>query len=213
MVKKFELRSKLLDGLLAPLVLVLLTILLALIIRPVEIVFSRPGLLVYSVVLLAAGVVSLERCVVLRYPDITRAWWGMLGGLLIWTVIETGNLISANSIVSEVGVLSLMIVILCVGVLWKKVLPLGVKFFTATLIGAWATRLALVGFRFLVQVNTDPGAGNAFTILGLSIAGLSVLIVAWTFFQSKTRMQRLWVTLALWLCAMLMIYIFRGAIV
>ncbi len=213
MVKKFELRSKLLDGLLAPLVLVLLSILLALIIRPVEIVFSRPGLLVYSVVLLAAAVVALERCVVLRYPDTTRAWWGMLSGLLTWTVIETGNMISANSIVSEVGVLSMMLVILIVGVLWKKVLPLGVKFFAVTLIGAWATYLGLVGFRFLVQVNSDPGASNAFTILGLSVAGISVLVLAWTFFQSKNRMQRLWVTLVLWLCAMLMIYIFRGAIV
>jgi hypothetical protein len=213
MVKKFDLRSKLLDGLLAPLVLVLLSILLALIIQPVQILFGRPGLLVYTVVLIAAAVISLERCVVLRYPDTTRAWWGMLSGLLTWTVIETGNMISTNSIVSEVGVLSMMLVILIAGVLWKKVLPLGVKFFAVTLIGAWATHLGLVGFRFLVQVNSDLGASNAFTILGLSVAGLSVLILAWTFFQSKNRMQRLWVTLALWLCAMMIIYIFRGAIV
>ncbi len=213
MEKKFELRSKLLDGLLAPLVMVLLSILLALIVQPVQIVFSRPGLLVYTVILLAAAVVSLERCVVLRYPDTTRAWWGMVGGLLTWTVIENANLISANSVVSETGVLSMMLVGLVVGVLWKKVLPLGVKFYAVTLIGAWASYLALIGFRFLVNVNSDPGASNAFTILGLSIAGVSVLIIAWTFFQSKNRMQRLWVTLALWLCAMLMIYIFRGSII
>ncbi len=81
------------------------------------------------------------------------------------------------------------------------------------MIGAWATYLGLAGLRFLVQTNSDPGAANAFTILGLSVAGLSVLVLAWTFFQSKNRMQRLWVTLVLWLCAMLMIYVFRGAIV
>src|SRR5512135_3426146 len=190
MEKKFELRSKLLDGLLAPLVMVLLSVLLALIIRPVEIIFSRPGLLVYAVILLAAAVVSLERCVVLRYPDTTRAWWGMLGGLLTWTVIEISNMISANSIVSETGVLSMMLVGLVVGVLWKKVLPLGVKFFAVTLIGAWASHLGLIGFRFLVQLSSDPGAYNAIPIFGLCIAGLSVLILAWTFFQSKNRMQR-----------------------
>ncbi len=128
MEKKFELRSKLLDGVLAPLVLVLLNVLLAMIVQPVEIVFSRPGLLVYAVVILAAAVVSLERSVVLRYVDTARAWWGMLGGLLTWTVIEIANLISSNSIVSETGVLSMMLVILVVGVLWRKVLPLGVNF-------------------------------------------------------------------------------------
>ncbi len=213
MEKKFELRSKLLDGVLAPLVLVLLTVLLSLIVRPVEIVFSRPGLLVYAVVIMAAAIVSLERCVVLRYVDTARAWWGMLGGLLTWTVIAIANQISTNSIVSETGVLSMMLVILVVSVLWKKVLPLGVKFFAATLIGAWAIYLGLAGFRFLVQTNSDPGAANAFTIFGLSVAGVSILVLAWTFFQSKNRMQRLWVTLILWLCAMLMIYVFRGAIV
>ncbi len=213
MEKKFELRSKLLDGVLAPLVLVLLSILLALIVRPVVIVFSRPGLLVYAVIILAAAVVSLERSVVLRYVDTARAWWGMLGGLLTWTVIDIANMISTNSIASETGVLSMMLVILVVGVLWKRVLPLGVKFFAVTLIGAWATRLGLVGLHFLVQTNSDPGAANVFTILGLSVAGLSVLVLAWLFFQSKNRMQRLWVTLILWLCAMLMIYVFRGAIV
>ncbi len=212
MEKKFELRSKLLDGVLAPLVLVLLTVLLALIVRPVEIVFSRPGLLVYAVVIMAAAVVSLERSVVLRYVDTARAWWGMLGGLLTWTVIEIANLISTNSIVSETGVLSMMLVILVVGVLWRRVLPLGVKFYAVSLLGAWATYLGLAGFRFLVQANPDPGAANAFTILGLSVGGLSVLVLAWTFFQSKNRMQRLWVTLILWLCAMLMIYVFRGSI-
>ena len=213
MEKKFELRSKLLDGLLAPLVLVLLSILLALIIQPVEIVFSRPGLLVYSVILLAAAVVSLERCSVLRYPDTTRAWWGMLGGILTWTVIETSNMISSNSLVTETGVLSMMLVGLVTGVLWKRVLPLGVKFYAVTLLGAWASHLGLIGFQFIVKMNADPGANNANPILAISIAGIIVIILAWTFFQSKNHLQRLWVSLALWLCAMLIIFIFRGAIV
>ncbi len=213
MEKKFDLRSKLLDGLLAPLVLVLLSILLALIVRPVEIIFSRPGLLVYSVILIAAAVVSLERCSVLRYPDTTRAWWGMLGGILTWTVIETSNMISANDLVSETGVLSMMLVGLVTGVLWKRVLPLGVKFYAVTLLGAWASHLGLIGIQFLVKMSTDPGANNTFPILGISIAGVGVIILAWTFFQSKNRLQRLWVSLALWLCAMLIIFIFRGGIV
>jgi len=213
MEKNFEIRSKLLDGLLAPLVLILITILVALLIRPVEILFQRPGLLVYTVVLLAAAVVSLERSVVLRFPDAVRALWGIVGGLLTWTVIELSTMIGEQGIISQTGVILLMLVGLIVGVLWKKVLPLGVKFYTVTFLGGWIGHLSLNGIRFVLDMNKDSAAANTIQMIGFSVIGVCVIIMGWIFLQSKSRIQRLWGTVALWLCAVLLLYIFRGGLV
>lgn len=213
MEKNFEIRSKLLDGLLAPLVLILITILVALLIRPVEILFQRPGLMVYTVVLLAAAVVSLERSVVLRFPDAARALWGIVGGLLTWTVIELSTMIGEQGIISQTGVILLMLVGLIVGVLWKKVLPLGVKFYTVTFLGGWIGHLSLNGIRFVLDMNEDSAAANTIQMIGFSVIGVCVIIMGWIFLQSKSRIQRLWGTVALWLCAVLLLYIFRGGLV
>jgi hypothetical protein len=213
MEKNFEIRSKLLDGLLAPVFLILITILVVLLIRPVEILFQRPGLLVYTVILLAGAVVSLERSVVLRFPDAARALWGTVGGLLTWAVIELSNLIGNQGAINQTAILLLMLVGLIVGVLWKKVLPLGVKFYTVTFLGGWIGHLGVQGIQFVLKLSSDPSANGTYQMIGFSLIGLCVIIMGWIFLQSKSRIQRLWGTVALWLCAILLIYIFRGGLV
>ena len=213
MEKDFEIKSKLMDGLVAPLFLILITILVALLIKPVEILFQRPGLLVYTVVLLAAAIVSLERSVVLRFPDASRALWGAVGGLLTWNVIELSNLIGTQGLITETGVLLLMLVGLIIGVLWKKILPLGVKFYTVTFLAGWVGHLGTQGIKFLLTINKSPDANNTFQVIGFSVIGLCVMIMVWIFLQAKSRIQRLWGTVALWMCAVLLMYIFRGGFV
>jgi hypothetical protein len=210
MEMSFDMRSKLLDGLLTPLTMVLFSVLIALLIRPVEILFQRPGLLVYTVILLAFAILALERCVVPRYPDYIRAWAGMVSGMLTWYVIEMSNFIGVKGVTSETGMISMMLVGLVVGVLWRKVMPLGVKFFSVALLGGWVSHLGLYYIGLLASLNSDQSVVNAYPIIGACVGGVGVLILAWLFFQAKSRLARLWGALGLWICLMLLIYIFNG---
>jgi hypothetical protein len=213
MESKFQLKSKLVDGLLTPFILVLLSVLLALLIRPIEIIFQRPGLLIYTVILLALGILSLERCLVPRYPEEIRAWWGMVGGLLTWAVIEMSNFIGAHGLTNDTGMVSLMLVGLVVGVLWRSILPLGVKFFAIALLGGWVGHLGLYYVGILVNMNPVQGGLGVFPMISIVILGLALIILLWIFIQSKTRLSRLWGALFFWICVMLLVYIFRGGII
>ena len=68
MEQKFDLRSKLIDGLLASGVLVLLSVLVILLVNPILVIFDRPGMLVYTVVLVAITAICLERSMSNRDP-------------------------------------------------------------------------------------------------------------------------------------------------
>lgn len=213
MDSKFELRSKLIDGLLTPLVLVLLSVLLALLIRPIDIIFQRPGLLIYTIILLAFAILSLERCVVARYPEPVRAIWGIVGGVFTWGVIEMSNFIGVRGLTSETGMVSMVLVGLIVGVLWRKVLPSGVKFFAVALLGGWVGHMGLYYTNLVVSMNSVESSYSAYPIIGLVVLGLSLIILLWIFVQSKSRLSRLWGAMFFWMCIMLLIYIFRGNII
>jgi len=213
MDSKVDLRSKLVDGVLTPLVLVLISVLLALLIRPIEIIFQRPGLFIYTTVLLAFAIMALERCVVPRYSEVGRACWGIVGGVLTWGVIEMSNFIGVQGLTSETGMVSMALVGLIVGVLWRKVLPLGVKFFAVALLGGWIGHMGLYYTDLILNMNPASSTIGVYPIMGIVIAGIGVIILLWNFFQSKTRITRLWGGMFLWMCLMLLIYIFRGMIV
>ena len=213
MESKFDLRSKLVDGLLIPLLLVLLSVLLALLIRPIDIIYQRPGLLIYTIILLAVAILALERCVVPRYSDLLRACWGIIGGVFTWGVIEMSNFIGVRGLTSETGMISMVLVGLIVGVLWRKILPLGVKFFSVALLGGWVAHLGLYYFNLAINMNSAQSSSGTFPILGLVLIGLSLVILLRNFIQSKSRLSRLWAGMILWMCIMLLIYIFRSNII
>jgi hypothetical protein len=212
MESKFELRSKLLDGLLTPLVLVLLSVLLALLIRPVDIIFQRPGLLIYTIVMLAFAILSLERCVVPRYNDAIRACWGIVGGVFTWGVIEMSDFIGVRGLTSETGMISMVLVGLIIGVLWRKVLPQGVKFFSVALLCGWVGHMGLYYIDLIINMNSVE-SNSVYSIIGIALLGLAAFILLWNFIQSKSRISRLWGAMIVWMCIMLLIYIFRGNIV
>jgi hypothetical protein len=212
MEMSLDIRNKLLDGLLTPLTMVLISLLIALLIRPVEILFQRPGLLIYTVVLLAFAIVALERCVVPRYPDYIRAWAGMVSGMVTWYVIEMSNFIGGKGVASETGMISMMLVGLVVGVLWRKVMPMGVKFFSVALLGGWVSHLGLYYIGLLIGLNANQSVISAYPILGVGLGGISLIILVWLFSQAQSRLARLWGALGLWICLMLLIYLFNGTI-
>ncbi len=72
-----EWRSKLFDGVLATVVLCLTWLIVTITIRPVEVAFGAPGLLVYALGLVAAALYGLQQALSRAHSEPTRAWFGM----------------------------------------------------------------------------------------------------------------------------------------
>ena len=94
---KEDLKSKINDGLISALILVVLLTMCVLLMRPVQILTGRPGLLVYTLSLMALSAYCLEHSLQPARPDISHAWFGMAGGLLGWISISLSNEIGRAS--------------------------------------------------------------------------------------------------------------------
>jgi hypothetical protein len=209
MEKPIELRSKLVDGVLAGSVLVLLELLLILLIKPVQLVFSKPGLLVYTVVLLAVSAACLERSLNTSLIELVRAWWGVLGGLAGWVVIELSNYLGSQELTSETGVLNLMLVLLVVSVLWRRIAPLGLRYYFVMVLLGWVGHSGLVSLAFLTK-SIEPRLVFLIPAVGYAAAGIMALSLVYIFLRSRGQLERLNAALTLWYTTMIMIYVFRG---
>lgn len=205
-----EWQSKLVDGYLVALALILFSLLLGLLIRPIQIQFGKPGLLVYAVFSLAAAIVALERSVNQKVNETYRAMWGLGGGILTWAVIELSNMVGAQAAISETGVLLFMLVATSTGVLWKRVLPEGLKFFLVMFLASWGSYQVINGLIILQSAYTE--VKTVILVLGYVCAGLLVLFTAWIMLGSRTRTDRMWCAMAIWICSILLLYIFRGGL-
>jgi hypothetical protein len=202
-----NLRGKLVDGVLAAGVLLLTELLAIMLIKPINILFSRPGMLVYTVVLLAVSMICLERCLSPRYEDWLRAWWGVLGGMMCWVVIELSHWMGGLTLTTETGIVIFLMALLFVGITWKRVAPESLRYFYVLTLAGWVGHIVLVAARFL---STQVQMGWVLTGLGV-VAGISALgSLVYIFGFSKDQKQRLNAAIVIWFAAMVMIYVFRG---
>jgi hypothetical protein len=208
---KQDFRSKVIDGFVPAGLLFLFSVTLGLMVAPIHNVFSRPGLLIYTLSLLAVSIVCLERSIVTRYLETWRAWYGTVGGLLAWSVIELINSLGAKALTSETGILTFIVVTLVATVLWKRVFPLGVQFFVFILLVSWAGHVVLV--EQVALQNIFPFMATSYVITGWVGVGGIVVSLGWLFSESETRIQRLWAANWIWFWSMIVIYVFRGGIV
>lgn len=193
------LKSKLQDGYLVALAMFLLNSLLMMIESPVQQLLGRPGLLVYTLLLMALSVFVLERTLSVSTSVISSLRSGMLGGLLGWTAVYLSGRVG-NMNISDESSLLLMIFVSLIGVtLWLKILPVGGKAFLTVFQLSWADNLLMGALDALVLKS--PG----FIVVqqGLLIVSLAGLVAfgVWTALRSITRDQRLWAGLWMWLFA------------
>jgi hypothetical protein len=208
MVNRSDLRSKLTDGILAGGVLVMLELVMILLIQPIQLLFLSPGILVYTVVLIALAVICLERCLALRDPDMVRAWWGILGGMVTWAVIELSNWLGNQIVTNETGILIFLFVILIISVLWRRIAPLGLRyFFLLTMLG-WLGHAALETVIFLT--GRLPQIGSILMGIGYASIAAIVLAIVYIMLRSQTRLERINAAIVIWSAAMIAIYVFRG---
>lgn len=211
MLKITDVRSKLVDGLLAGGVLILLELVLVLLIQPVQVIFHRPGMLVFTVSLLAISGFCLEQSLSDRYSDWTRAWWGVIGGIFAWVTIELSVWLGKHVLTGETGILMLMLAILIVSVLWRRIALLGMRYFFILVLMGWISYVVLNGIAFLAKI--EPFFGVVLTVCGYVSIAVLVAAVLYNFFRTQNRLERLNSAIIVWLAATIMINVFRGGII
>jgi len=194
-----DLRSKLLDGLLPAVALYLLAVLVLLPVDLIEWRFGRSGLLLYILGLMGIAMFSLQRALVSRYSETARAWYGMAGGLLAWSVIEIGALLDNRPVSGAATMVVMMMAALVTLLLWRPHLPLGARFFLVASLAYGTAHLALIFIRSFS--GWSPALLVFYRIVGFISTAGTMGILAWIFLFSEWRTQRMWAALAVTLLA------------
>lgn len=188
--------SKLRDGLLPALVMLLLIIVPSFLMLPIQNRLGRPGLLVYMLFLLMLGIILLERSLHDNRPIIRRTWYGLAGGMLTWMATEATDRLSGAGLVSLNAVPFFLIIGLVVTILWRRVLPLPAQWFVLVFFLNWVSRFIVSGEQF--AMGFFPEARWVYILsIGLGIAGAlaSLFSIVW---RSRERLQRMRAAIALW---------------
>ena len=202
--------SKLTDGLLAAVILYLLWLFVVLAIRPIEQRFGQPGLLVYTLGLLAVAMYALQQAIFQRHSETTRAWYGIASGSLAWSVMEVSTFLGAPILANAGGVILMIMVSLIFTLLWRSALPLGMKFFGVTLLMNWAEYILMQVQSWLSSLS--PIFALSYRITGyLALFGI-VLAIGYIFSYSRRRLQRVCAALLVWFFASLALYVFWGSL-
>jgi len=187
---KKDLHDKLTNGILTPLLQILLAFFLSLLMPVFEILSGRPGLLIYAVVLIAGSTVLLDQSLNEKFTETIKGRCGITGGMVGWMVIETSIKIDLAKVSSETGIIVYMLVFLIVFIFWRRVFPLGAKFFFTVFMACWSGHIFLEVIRFLSIGN--PYAILILQIIAFTAVGIAITSLLWILFRSTTPVQRLW---------------------
>jgi len=199
-------KSKLYDGILPALVMILLTLLFNLLFIPVKIVFGTPGLLIYTLIILAGGVYTLGKCVQLRFDEITRAWYGVISGLLLWFAVNTSGRLGEITVSMEVEAMILLLAVLVVTTLWKTVFPLGLRFLAFVFLVDWTLRFWLGIHAFLAE-SFEFFQWSYYLTGFISLSGL-IFFLMWMFLKAESRVHHLWAAVGIWFCTLMVMIVF-----
>lgn len=201
--------SKLTDGLLPVLIMILLWQTISLAMYAITATFNTPGLLVFVLGLLAISMFSLQQSIVQRHSETIRAWYGMVGGFLAWSVAEGCAQLGVPILPNIAGVLMFIMVALIVRLLWRSVFPLGVRFFSLTLLLNWSAYIFLNVQEWLA--SRSPIFALSLRVTGIIALLTALLTVFWILFQTNRRFQRVSGALAVWFLLTVVFYTFRTA--
>ncbi len=202
-----DLSGKLADGFATALVLLLITLTLILMVNPIEQAFRNTGLFIYAIGLLAGVILCLERSVFGQNGEVTSARFGLAGGILAWMMVTISSSLGDIPVGSITGMMILFLMGMVVFMLWKN-LPLGVRFFLATLLLGAVGHLLLNNANGLIvwipNSNLTILSGYTYTL------GALIAMVRLFLFQGGS-IDRTWAALALWFFITLALSAFQGA--
>jgi hypothetical protein len=189
MIWRQDLRSKFIDGLGTALALYIVVEAIIMLVPPVRAILGRPGLLIYTLTLMAISVYCVEHSLQPRMYEPFRAWYGMFGGLIAWTSISLSNDLGIPSITSVTGILVMILFTLTVTRLWRRFLPLGGRFYSIALMLAWVAELIINARPRLLRIY--PIIDRIYPYIGFAAVLGGILTVWWIFTQSDKRLDRL----------------------
>lgn len=202
---KWDWVSKLRDGLLPAIVLVLLVAVPSLLILPIQNQFDRPGLLVYMLLLVAVGVMLLAAALHEEHSLMRRAWYGLAGGVVIWMATEVSDRLSGTGLTSLNAVPYFLIIGLIIAILWRRVLPLPVRWFALVFFLNWVTRFLVAGEQFLVDYFQLPKLAYL-TTAGVGLLGVLASLY-FIFWRSREGLQRMRLAVWLWVSMLVVLEI------
>ncbi|MCA1954152.1 MAG: hypothetical protein LDL12_03285 [Anaerolinea sp.] len=203
-------KSVVMDGLLVTAVLILLSLLLNLLIRPIAGQFGNSGLLIYALVALAVATYCLDRSLTLP-RDVTRVWHGVIGGLVGWFACSLSDYLGEKALTGQTALLWLIFTGMVVTVLWRRVLPLGGRFFGMVFLMSWAARFFLDAQEMLA--NWHPIFVRTYLFSGyLALFGVLVSAV-WLFLRARQRLARMWTAIWLWFFLLIVVSVFMGQLI
>ncbi len=195
LILREDLRSKLIDGILPFALLLILSLLLGLLVRPFQ-VFGPPGFLVFALVLSGLSFYSLAQSVNDALQETTRAWYGLVGGIFAWSASDVSILIGMTNLHEVTSFILWIMVALFSITLWRRVLPLGVKFWLQTILLSWAGQIYLSGLTYLIRFV--PVVSPLLIITGGVAVAAAMGVTVHLFVATHGRAQRLWDALWLW---------------
>jgi hypothetical protein len=151
---------------------------------------------------------SLQHSIFQHHSETIRAWHGIAGGTLAWSVVEVTTFLGAPALVNAGSIILIIMVSLIFMLLWRSSLAMGMRFFGLTLLMNWAEYLLMQ-----MQANLSvlsPIFALVFRLTGyLALFGI-VLAIGYILSYSQRRIQRVSAALAIWFFASLALYVFWG---
>jgi len=209
---RHDLRDKIINGICSGVGLLVLTVGLRFLTGLSKVIFGSPGVLALTFGILAATILCLDRSLVFHLSDTARAWYGMVGGVLAWMLVILNNSLEGDLYFNQSFILALIMTSLVVSVLWRRILPLGGKFFAMTFLLGWGNSLLLL-VKQQFEISYLWSIQIVWVIVGyLAILGV-IVVVGWLLTFSERRLQRLWGGVVLWILGSLAFEVLWGVAV
>lgn len=203
-----NLKSRIIDGILPAVILILTWLLVVLTIHPIQQALGQPGLMIYTLGLLAIAMFALQHAVLEKHSHILRAWYGIASGFLGWAVTEVSISLNAPIFAAPGGVILIIMVALVFYILWKNGLPVGARFFVTVFLMNWFVHLFVDLQEFFSSESAlftlTYRATGYFSILGM------VAILVYILFHSRRRIERICASVGVWFLFSLAVYVFWG---
>ena len=200
-----DISSRLTDGLVPAVLLLALTMMMDMLIYPIQATANREGLLIYLILILAMGVFALEKSTQSSAAEIGRAISGMVAGQFFWHAFWIILLLGGVELNPQGTILILVLISLLGLTLWRPVLPLGVKFFLVSFLASWVNRF-FINHSITQSAGADLFTGLFYATGFLALAGV-VFGIAYLIFRAEFRVQRLWAALGIWQSALVMLIV------
>ena len=144
----------------------------------------------------------------MRFPtDTIRAWYGIAGGFLAWSVVAVSSHLGGGEEPNHVSVVLLMLSTLIFFQIWRF-LPVGARFFCLSFFLNWTETVVMRGQAALAPQS--PIFTLIYRLTGYAAVLAAVLVLGWILFHTRKRIQRINGALALWFMISLALYVFRG---